>query len=609
MKRTLALIVLAYTFALSTLFAASVSITKDTYTNYVSEISNFGVYGTTDAVGLVNLKTLLYLDFDEGTLTNEAAAFAPACSYDDNFTYNTGYDGTLSASLTNKQKSTVSADFWSLLSYMTNTGDVTIDFMIKWNKHPYETSSGNAYLIGFMQGSTMSARIGFMSDPAFDDDNFEYRFQDTTGNSPVLQSVNVMDTNEWIHILGNWNSATAMGYLYYGDGTTSNALIFTRDNSGGGKIEAIIWNGGQPSDVSFNAELSGFFDAEIDNFRVANVCHTNYTTNTLPHEGHFVTTNLNADVANDVQYLGISFEGFAAAEGVSNVVWYSLSGGSEWVKLGANQTTGIYFDARTNVFSSSNDLRIKVQLGTTDDRKWTAFDACTVNYFNAGGDNSIASNMALSVEGVLSAPSTYSNYFDASETTIILDNTTPLVMSLLDGTNTVNAVRFYFFSIETNESADGYYSNEVTSTVAVTNDKVYIPFPTNIAKPVGQYAVYINDATFTGESALVSPVLEVLPPLPTEEGTLLSPYANVIQSASDLAFQYYSLFGNEGAYTLRFVGMNGRVFDTVEGSVDIAGNYVLTFANLDYTTLKAGVYFIVFTVGEKTERTPVIVVK
>lgn len=123
-------------------FATSIGITAETYASYmdVAVSSNYGSYGDDAGIGLINQKTMIYYTFNEASVSNAVDAysstFGPSSLYFD-FRSNS-YNGTVSASLSNGAQTKISGSIADFARW-TNTGYVTVDFMIKFLEDPYDT--------------------------------------------------------------------------------------------------------------------------------------------------------------------------------------------------------------------------------------------------------------------------------------------------------------------------------------------------------------------------------------------------------------------------------------------------------------------------------------
>lgn len=357
--------------------------------------------------------------------------------------------------------------------------------------------------------------------------------------------------------------------------------------------------GGSPvtSDLIFNQTYPDATVAklnfEIDNFRIANVAHSNETTNMFPLAGAFVTKNLNT-TNTAISNVSISLSG--ATTGVSNAIYYSINGGTQWVRLPEDAYGRFFYPAEgTNFTGASNDLRVKVVSHTEDDRTPANFSALNVNYYNTEGNNT---PQPLSLEGLVSRSSYTSKDFIQSNTTIVLECENALIKDIYTGGSTETQLRVFLFN-----STLGY-SNEI-SNVTVTNEFVYIPFPTDITNARGQFGVTIVD-TVGGVTESLFPALEVFSDLP-ENRRLLTIESTVLMGDT-LSVSYYNFTGITGEYTFRILTQEGRVVMEKKDTLAGVGEYPIT-VDLSQYAMPQGVYFLSFTAGTQTERRPVIYVK
>lgn len=593
--------VILFAFPLS---AASVAITLDNYTTYVrtNVSSHFGKVNT-NSLGLNEPKTIISVDFNAGVFANKSMVYSNVFELDSDGTNNmlidtNGYDGTKGLSLSNALPLSLAGDADDFATW-TNNHEIAIDFMLNLRQEVEDTASDSFWLTYVKAGTTEVHRFGF-SGASVNDQNFESRFVTVTPQGIAMNT----SSNAKPFVVSNWNHAQTWVSLSASKGYCAVDTVIIDDGTFGTSApNGFDWQGLSVTEFTINSGTSGhYLDAVLDNFRITDHGHSDATTAIYDNAGYMETTNLNA-YTNDVKTMSVSLSGYRAAEGVtSNIVYFSINGGTTW-GVASNEMWGKYFDPReigaTNgaFTGASNDLRVKLVMGTTNDLETVAFNSLNVNYFNTAGSNGIQGVDLIRLE---SASSFTTSTFPLGHMVVIENQDAIILEGYSAGVNT-NFISVYFFGYD----GDAAYSNLVTN-VAATNDMLYVPFPSDIVTPSGAYGVYIVDNT-TGTEDVLYPVVEVFPELP-EMGKLISPVAGV-QRGSTLTISHYAFAGLGEKMTVALLSVEGRpVAAPVELAITagVPANYSHTF---DISALPNGAYIIRVQVGTTVEQQLIVIAR
>lgn len=581
MRTCIILLLIAASFA----HATSVVISSDTYTTYIDESAstNLGLYGTS-TLGLTNQATLIFLDFENDVFTNRAEPFAGSFYVSDGavvFASN-GYAGSAGcANFATMEKTTVKAT-GGALGRMAAGNEFVIEYALQLTEHVFDAyGAGTGFGTFVFATSDWKTRTGFFETglaAQLDRVNFE-ALNSSSGQNIIRQDA-VLPTGEWVYIKNTVESDGTMRIFTNGAqaGSTTGYTASTTLLS----LDTFIFN--------LSKKVPGY----IDDFRITSVYHTNASNSAIPHEGTFTSTNVNEET-NDIALLNIALENLTLpAEGVYEI-YYSISGGSEWVRYETNRDGSFFNPANDTNFSSSNDLRVRVNLTTTDDRKAVYFESVGVNYFYASGANAPALNVQSITSPTLFTTSSFSTNF-----TIVLENSTPAVIRLFQSGSVTSALTATLFK------DDGTYSNEV-SNVSATNNTLYIPFP-SIADANGIFHLALADTNITMTSQVVSNVVEVMSDMPIEND-LLAPYENVLRATDTLELEFYSLYGDEGEYALTITTVAGRVIYATSGTITGSGRYTIRVPLNEHIARQSanGVYILTFRAGTRKQQDVIVI--